>query len=110
MDSREKRLARNERLFREVNERIEQAAARHGVDHHRYDFVCECSNVDCGLEVTLSLADYEHARSDSAVFIVAPGHELPDIESVVHRGWGYYLVRKEGEAAQVAREEDPRAR
>ncbi|HEY2072683.1 MAG TPA: hypothetical protein VGG88_03830 [Gaiellaceae bacterium] len=110
MDDRERRLAENERLFREVNERIERAAAQHGVDTHRYDFVCECSNIDCGLTVTMPLSEYEQARADPTVFVVALGHELPEIEDVIHRDWGYQLVRKHGEAAQVAREEDPRAR
>jgi hypothetical protein len=109
MDDRERRLAENERLFRDVNERIEGAAAQHGVDSHRYDFVCECSNTDCVLKVTMPLAEYERARADPAVFIVAPGHELPEIEDVAHRGPGYQLVRKRGEAARLARENDPRS-
>ena len=44
MDSRETRLARNETLFREVNERIEDAVGRLGrQDAHVY----KCSNSDC---------------------------------------------------------------
>jgi hypothetical protein len=107
---RERRLAANEALFREVNERIEEAAARHGDDRHRYDFVCECSNVHCGVVISMPLPEYERARADPAVFIVGPGHETPEIEEVVHRGRDYHLVRKFGDAAQVAREADPRAR
>ncbi|MDE3026409.1 MAG: hypothetical protein KGI93_12660 [Acidobacteriota bacterium] len=109
MDERERRLAENERLFREVNERIEAAAVGHGVDNHMYAFVCECSNVDCTLTVTMPLAEYDRARQDPAVFVLAFGHELPEIEKVVHRGGGYQLVRKQGEAGRLARETDPRA-
>lgn len=110
MDGRERRLAENERLLREVNERIEAAATRHGVDNHMYDFVCECSNADCTLELTMPLAEYERAREDPAVFVVAFGHDLPGIEKVVHRGRGYQLVRKQGEAGRIARKGDARAR
>ncbi|MGH2933847.1 MAG: hypothetical protein ACRDL2_04950 [Gaiellaceae bacterium] len=110
MDDRARRLAENERLFREVNERIERAAAGHGDDAHEYEFLCECSNLDCDLMLPLRLADYERARAEPVLFIVAYGHELPEIESVVDRADGYQLVRKHGEAARVAEEEDPRRR
>jgi hypothetical protein len=110
MDERERRLAENERLFREVNEGIEQAALRQGQDKHVYDFLCECSNLDCGLALKLTLETYERARSTPTVFIVALGHELPEIEEVIERGPNFELVRKRGEAGEVAREEDPRGR
>ena len=34
---------------------------------------------------TLSIAEYEAVRSDPRQFIVAPGHELPEIETIVAR-------------------------
>src|SRR5581483_8734753 len=102
MDPREERLARNEMLFREVNERIEGIALTHPQDDHRYKFLCECSNRDCNLMLPLSLGTYEEARADPAVFVVAPGHELPEIEEVVERRDGYQLVRKFGAAAELA--------
>lgn len=108
MDAREERLAVNEALFREVNERIERVALTHGDDEHVYDFLCECSNAHCDLRLSLPVSVYEQARSDSAVFLVAIGHELPEIEEVVLRGNGYQLVRKHGEAAELAQETDPR--
>jgi len=108
MDDRERRLAANERLFREVNERIEEAALDQGADRHTYEFLCECSNLDCDLLVPLELAEYERARTDPAVFVLAPGHGLPEIEDVVHRAARYMFVRKRGEAAEEARKDDPR--
>jgi len=108
VDERERRLAENERLFREVNEGIEQAALRQGQDGHVYEFLCECSNLDCGLALKLNLETYERARADPQVFVVASGHELPEIEDVIFRGPNYELVRKHGEAARVARKDDPR--
>jgi hypothetical protein len=110
VDERERRLAENESLFRDVNEQIERVAARQGADAHVYAFLCECSNLDCDLMIEMTLAAYEAARADPAVFVVAVGHELPEIEDVVHRAAGYQLVKKRGEAAALAEEEDPRGR
>jgi hypothetical protein len=110
MDSRETRLARNETLFREVNERIEDAVGRLGrQDAHVYEFFCECSNSDCTMLLPLTIAEYEAARSDPRQFIVAPGHELPEIEAVVARNAQYQLVLKEGEAAEFAADRNPRS-
>ena len=109
MDAREERLAKNEVLFREVNERIEEAAETFDVEGHVFEFICECSNADCNLRVPLTIAQYEEARSDSAQFVIAPGHELPEIEHVVLRARDYQIVRKEGPAADLADEQDPRS-
>ena len=110
MDAREERLARNEVLFREVNERIADAAEPHARpgDDHVYEFLCECSNVGCDLRLPLTLAAYERVRANATHFVVAPGHELPEIEAVISRSAGYQVVRKQGEAAELAEQEDPR--
>src|SRR5207237_4476201 len=109
VDERERRLAKNEALFRELNERIEQVAIGQAEDAHVFEFLCECSNIDCTLRLKLTLAAYEHARENPDRFIVAPGHELPEIEEVVFHGDGYEVVRKHGEAAELAEERDPRS-
>jgi hypothetical protein len=111
VDCREERLARNELLFRDLNEQVEFVAkpARQVADPSVYEFFCECSNVDCTLRLRLALATYEQVRSDSTQFIVAPGHELPEIEEVVSRTGEYQVVRKEGEAAAMAAADDRRA-
>jgi hypothetical protein len=109
MDARATRLARNETLFREVNERIEQAVGGMGTrDDHVYEFLCECSNSDCTLFLPLTITEYEAVRSDPRQFIVAPGHELPEIEKVVEQNPGYQIVLKSGEAAEFVAERDPR--
>lgn len=108
MDQREKRLAKNETLFRSVNEQIEDAATSGGRDAHVFEFLCECSNPDCTLLLPLTVFEYEHVRANPTHFLVAPGHELPEIESVVARKGSYQVVAKHGEAALLAIEEDPR--
>jgi hypothetical protein len=110
MDAREERLAKNEIVFRDVNERLEDMAGDQALrNEHDLGFLCECSNVDCTLRLRLTLADYERARRDPSQFIVAQGHELPEIEEVVFVGDGYQIVRKGGGAAQLAEERDPRS-
>ena len=84
------------------------SALSHADEDHMYEFLCECSNVDCDLRVSIPLSTYEQARADSAVFIVATGHDLPEIEEVVLRGDGFQFVRKQGEAAELAEETNPR--
>jgi hypothetical protein len=109
MDAREKRLAQNESLFRSVNERIEEAATTGGIDdEHQFEFFCECSNADCNLLLPMTVPEYEGVRRNPVLFIVAPGHELPEIETVVLRRGAYQIVTKRGEAADFVARRDPR--
>ncbi len=110
VDAREERLARNETIFRDVNERIEQIASPDGRrDGHVYEFLCECSNLDCNFLLPLTVAEYEAVRAKPEQFLVAPGHELPEIETIVAHHSQYQVVIKHGQAAELAREEDPRS-
>jgi hypothetical protein len=109
MDARERRLAENETIFRSVNERIEQLAAPQGLDDHVYEFLCECSNLDCTLRLPLTLREYEEVRADPTVFVVALGHDLPEIEEIVRVTATHQIVKKHGEAAELAVVRDPRS-
>lgn len=108
MDPRQRRLAENELIFREVNERVRAIASAHGADDHVYEFYCECSNADCTFQVRASLADYEAVRAEPTRFLIAPEHALPEIEVVVDRSDEWWVVEKVGEAAELAEELDPR--
>ncbi len=109
MDERERRLAQNEALFREVNERVEAVAHRLGPDVP-YEFVCECANADCTFRDQLSLRTYEAIRSDSKQFVVLPLHYTPEVEDVVEENDTYWIVRKSGEAGEYVERLDPRSR
>jgi hypothetical protein len=111
VDSREERLANNEVLFRDVNERIADVAEPQARprDDRVYEFFCECASIGCDLRLPLTLSAYESVRTDPAQFVVAPGHELPEIEAVIFRTDAYRVVRKQGEAAGIAEDKDPRA-
>jgi hypothetical protein len=108
VDAREERLAKNEVIFRDLNERIAGVAAPHS-DGHVYEFLCECSNADCTLRLPLTLAAYEVVRAVPTRFVVGPGHELPEIEEVLFRCDGYQVVKKHGDAAEFVAQEDPRS-
>lgn len=107
---RDARVGRNEVLFREINERLEALQEAFDSLAERADFVCECGDVSCDEQITMSLAEYERLRSDPTWFAVKPGHEANDVEDVVEKLAGYDIVRKhEGIPADIARAEDPRS-
>ena len=64
-DEQARRLAKNQAVFREVNERIEEAARgqRETADDHLYEYFCECSHSDCAELFPLTTAQYEALRT-----------------------------------------------
>jgi hypothetical protein len=103
----EERLARNEAFFREVNERINDVARGFGGDGEKYEFLCECVDLDCVERIPLTLAEYEAVRADDRRFVVARDHVIRDIETVVERDDDYEIVQKVGVAGDVADELAP---
>jgi hypothetical protein len=85
----DERLAKNEILFREVNERLDDMAASWS---KTTDYLCECSETSCVEMVALTNDEYERVRSRATVFVVVPGHERPEIERVVEANEGFMLV------------------
>ena len=107
--SREERIARNEALFREVNEQIKEVNDDVPAGSEA-DFVCECGDPECTSPVSLTLVEYEEVRSDPTHFAVLPGHVVSDVEVVVARNDRFAVVRKnEPQAARIAVREDPRS-
>jgi hypothetical protein len=106
MDARQKRLAQNEALFREVNERVQDHAGEGGVHH----YLCECANSDCTFRITMAAADYEAVRADPRQFMVLPLHFTPEIEELVGETAAYWIVRKTGEEGEYVEQLDPRSR
>jgi hypothetical protein len=100
VNSRDERIARNEALLREVNERIHDVGEGLQVlpDNGELDFRCECGRRECDVLVHLLASDYERVRADNDRFVVVPGHEDDHIERVVERSEGYLVVDKRPEA------------
>lgn len=107
MASREERLAQNEILFRDVNERIVQLTDQWGGS---LDLICECANDECMVRLELTLHEYEQLRQNPRQFAVLPGHEMEDIEQVVERNERYLVVEKHIETHDQVEAADPRSR
>src|SRR4051794_36461577 len=105
-DRQQEHLAANEDLFREINESIEEVAARHGRDEHHYEFLCECSDPGCSERVSVTLREYRHVRESGKRFIVAKDHVVHEIERVVESAKDHAVIEKEGHAGRVAIELD----
>lgn len=105
LDPREVRIARNEALFREVNERVNEVS---GHSDRLIEFLCECGEDGCTESIHMTHAEYERLRSDPLFFGVKPGHAVLDVESVVAEGERFQTVRKFEDEAHIARATDPR--
>ena len=108
MKSRADRVGENEALFRQLNERVSDIVTELSDAASSIDIFCECGERDCLEKVTVGRAQYEQVRENSLRFMVAPGHQVPDIETVVEEHEAFMVVQKQGEAAAVARATDPR--
>ena len=108
MSDEELRIARTEALFRNVNERIAETAARFSAESTR--FVCECSDQACTDRVEATLDEYEEVRAEPTHFLLRPGHEDTRVERVVERrGVRHAVVQKVNAfIAQSVRRLDPR--
>ena len=103
----EERAARNEVLFREANEKLEDKRQELELDG-RTPFLCECADPTCTRLIRLSLEQYEHVRSRPSWFVIVDGHD-PDEGRAAEGHDGYTIVEKTGAAARIAKEENPRA-
>jgi hypothetical protein len=103
----DERLAKNEILFRAVNERLDDLSESIPWEKTT-DFLCECSETGCIESIELTKEAYEHARSRPTVFFVVPGHERPAIERIIEEHEHYLLVEK-FVAVDAVVEADPRS-
>jgi hypothetical protein len=113
MSARNERLAGNEALFREVNERVSEVATQFmagGSATEKVNFTCECGRADCAEPISMTLLEYEAIRADSTHFGVVPEHEQPEIETVIRRFPTYFVVEKRDDVArEVVRDTNPRS-
>ena len=108
MDNHERTIAKNEAVFRGVNEIVEDTTTGAGLDE--IIFVCECGDEHCAQDVRLRLHEYERVRAVATHFFVCPGHYTPGVESIVEQHSRYWIVAKHpGEGAKIAETTDPRA-
>ncbi|HTT28342.1 MAG TPA: hypothetical protein VMG37_08020 [Solirubrobacteraceae bacterium] len=104
---RQQRAGAGESAIRDVNEGIERGQWP-GDEDTPIGFRCECARVGCNQLVELTVRQYEQIRSHPKRFVVVPGHERPDVETVVATRPGYVIVEKRDQAGAVAEQNDRR--
>jgi hypothetical protein len=110
MSERERRLAANEAMFREVNERVEDMTKTFDSDTGTFEIVCECGDTACTERLSVPTSVYERVRSDDTHFLLRPGHEDTTVERVIETLDSYVVVEKHGrEVERVVEETDPRS-
>ena len=105
---RQQRAGANEATIRDVNEGIERGQWP-GEEDTPVGFRCECAQLGCNQLIELSVREYEDIRAHPRRFVVVPGHEAPDVETVIEAGPRYIIVEKLDQAGEVAEQHDPRA-
>jgi hypothetical protein len=109
VDTRPDRVARNEAMYRAVNREIEQASEQTGRGgDDQLEVLCECGEDGCSSTLALTITEYDQTHRQRDRFVVAPGHEDPEIERIVTRNEHYLVVDKFGEAERVAEAEERR--
>jgi hypothetical protein len=92
---RQQRIEENEKLFREVNERVAQMHAGYQSDPDP-EWVCECGDETCFEKIAVPVGEYREIRSHEDWFVIKPGHEKPEVERVVREHDGHRVVEKYG--------------
>jgi len=112
-DERSDRMAKNEALFRSVNERVKELSDRAPqVSVAKPDavegYLCECADIECTERVAMTSEEYERVRSNALWFFVALGHVVPEIERVVAENERYSVVEKGPGEREIVQATDPR--
>jgi hypothetical protein len=107
-DETARRIGHNEALFRDVNEALARTKTDSAEDR-LHPFRCECGALGCNQLIELTMPEYEAVRAHPTRFALTPGHDIPEAERVVERHDRYAVVQKVEDAAEVARDTDPRA-
>ena len=102
-------MAENEVRFRALNERLRDSGAAWEGRDGALKLVCECGNEDCTEAIELNVREYEAVRAVETQFVLIRGHERAEVEDVVDGAENWLVVRKRGEAAEIAAGTDPRA-
>lgn len=109
-EERARRVGLNEAIFRQVNEQIRSLNREFGTQEGTMTVICECGDADCTERLEVGLTDYERFRDDARLYVIARGHQIPDVETVVEEAAGYEVVQKhEGAPAELSRKLDPRS-
>lgn len=101
---REVRAARNEALFRSLNEKIVELERAFVVASDTFTIACECADANCVEMLEIAPQAYERIRANPRQFAVLPGHVYVEVEAVVAEESDYVIVEKTDAAAVIAEE------
>jgi hypothetical protein len=96
------RAARNQSLFRSLNEKVNEINEGFQVVLEDADYVCECAKDDCLERVRLTADEYTAIRRVPTHFFVKRDHVFPEVERIVDERDGFVVVEKFGEAGAEA--------
>jgi hypothetical protein len=99
-DAQAERIARNNVIFRDANEKIREKSSELDDPVERIPFLCECPREDCSTIVRLTPAEYEAVRSERTHFFTTLGHEEAELPlgEVVFRREQYVVIQKDVES------------
>src|SRR4051812_49054004 len=101
----EERIAKNEAMFRDANQKLMAFAASDTTfEDAPIPFICECADPTCDRLILLDLNRYSEVRRNPRWFVTAPGHEHAALgaSSVVQEYDNYLIIEKKGRAGEVA--------
>jgi len=87
VSSREERVVRTEEFFKRVNDTM-----RNELADGDGKFLCECGNIACTETLALTAQDLRLLHSIEGHFAVLPGHQIPEIETLVKENGHYAIV------------------
>ena len=96
------RAARNQSMFRVVNEQMSELNQAFATVTDTYTIACECYDTGCITTIQIRAEDYLRVRAKPRRFVVRPGHVLTDVENVVHQTEQWVVVEKTAKAGDVA--------
>ena len=103
------RAARNQSMFRFVNEKIQVLNETFEETLGTFAIACECGNLTCIEMIELPAEVYERVRGNPRTFLVVPDHVALEMEQVLDASDGYVIVETTGLAAGIAETTDPRS-
>jgi anti-anti-sigma factor len=97
------RAARNQSMFRVVNEQMRELNEAFATLTDTYTIACECYDTGCITTIQIRAEEYLRVRAEPRRFVVRPGHLLTDLEHVVEESDAYVVVEKTDTAGDVAK-------
>jgi hypothetical protein len=101
-EDREVRAARNQALFRTVNDKLKGLSESFSAIVGTHVIACECADLNCIESFDIESEAYSEVRAHPRRFVVLRGHIYPDIERVTAENDGYVVVEKFAAAGEVS--------